>query len=459
MSSCKHIDLVLADDLERDRFLGEYAAVKRFVLRASTRDKLQCGMTCHTCREVCRGATFICLSGGCTYVGCWNGGHFQEHTQGGHRLGVNAQNGLVFCFECVDYVAGCETLDIAGVPWDSAMSKQVSLPTSLRRDGLYGLLNLGSTCFMSSILQSLIHNTYIQYWFLNSGHARRCALRDPSSCISCALDRIISECYGSLSERNDHAGFLSLLTCSWKINQNFAGYSQQDAHEFLQFLLNQLHCDYKRERQVDEDKEVRSSSSQLCHCIVHSSFQGTLRSSIVCPECQDDSKTMLDPFLDLSLDIKGQRTLYDCLDSFHRREQLHDFDYHCPRCQTSRDPIKQLTIERLAPTLVLQLKRFEHLTSGQNVKLNDPVQFPLHLDMSRYCTGGEPTTSIVYRLSGVVSHSGTVNEGHYTAVLQLNSGEWFKFNDSMISVVSAEDVLREQAYLLLYTVEQVAATA
>ena len=133
-------------------------------------------------------------------------------------------------------------------------------------------------------------------------------------------------------------------------------------------------------------KSANENSSFFCDCVVHSMFQGALKSIIVCSECQDSTKTIIDPFIDLSLDIKDNSTLYECLDSFHRLERLQDYKaYECSQCHTTKEPSKQLTIERLAPFLVFQLKRFEHLPNGNNVKLNQFVEFPPYMDMSKYC--------------------------------------------------------------------------
>lgn len=107
--------------------------------------------------------------------------------------------------------------------------------------------------------------------------------------------------------------------------------------------------------------------------------------------------------------------------------------------------------------LVLQLKRFEHFVNGTNVKLNEFVQYPLYLNMRDYCdrNTNQETPDIIYELTGILSHIGSINEGHYVVVLKINDGRWFKFNDSMISVIKEDEALKQQAYLLFYTVRQI----
>ena len=431
-------------------------------------------MECHTCHEFNAGTNFICLQ--CDFCGCWNNKHFQTHSiESNHSFGVNSNNGLLFCFACMNYVVNDQIL----MPADNWSLDQISTilnkthpPDEIKRDGLYGLVNMGSTCYMSSVLQILIHNKYLLRDFLSHNHFNNCTMKDGKKCISCALDRIVSKWFGTEPEKfaknNDHGGFLTLLTCVWSINQNYSGYSQQDAHEFLHFLLSQIHNDYikvfsdKDHHNNNNAKESSSNStSHNCSCVVHNTFNGTLKSSIVCSECDDNSKTIIEPYLDLSLDITGKKTLYECLESFHKREQLQDFEFHCPHCQTDKGPIKQLTIDKLSPVLILQLKRFKHLMNGNNVKINDFISFPLYLEMSNYCHDNidhdkeSSSAHVLYELIGIISHKGTVNEGHYTATIKLPSGQWFKFNDSMISLTRTEQVLQEQAYLLFYSVKQI----
>lgn len=55
-----------------------------------------------------------------------------------------------------------------------------------------------------------------------------------------------------------------------------------------------------------------------CPCVVHRTFSGELRSKITCGRCHHQSET-LEPFLDLSLDIRDRasgklaETLKECL--------------------------------------------------------------------------------------------------------------------------------------------------
>lgn len=458
MSSCSHSNHILSNQNSREGILRAYNATK-FILQHSPKKSIYLhAMKCAGCHEINPGSNFMCLQ--CGYCGCWNNSHFSMHNKkAGHLFGVNSSNGLLYCFKCDDYVGDSELINASaiGKNWND-ISTKTSIPSLRAMDGLRGLVNMGSTCYMSCIIQCLARNPYFLKYSLNQTHYKECKTHNPSICISCALDGVVKEFYGSVSAeemRESNGGLINLLNCSWKINENLAGYSQQDAHEFWQFLLNRLHCEYKANNGISR-KDSNNDDTELCNCIYHRVFQGFLKSSIVCPECNNNSKTSIEPFMDLSLDIKGKMNIYDCLDSFHKKEQLHDFDYNCDNCNTSQDAIKQLKISKLSAVLVLQLKRFEHLMNGNSIKLNDFIEFPLYLNMKDYCDSGDQdaTPDIIYELLGIICHTGTVNEGHYTAICKILEGKWIKFNDSMVAVISEADMLKEQAYLLIYSVKQ-----
>ena len=125
------------------------------------------------------------------------------------------------------------------------------------------------------------------------------------------------------------------------------------------------------------------------------------------------------------------------------------------------------------------LKRF-CWTEYARAKIDTQVEFPLSgLDLAQYSTRKEEeeaeSNEMCYSLKAVVSHHGTVGQefvfgfeklltpnfagtgiqrGHYTSFcFNSERQSWLHFNDSRVSVVSAEEVQQQQAYILFYEKE------
>lgn len=337
------------------------------------------------------------------------------------------------------------------------------IPTFKASKGLKGFINMGSTCFMSSILQAMIHNPFIRDYYLSGSHLD-CPKND-DSCISCCVRDIFKDFFTSTTPAA--FGPSSLLSAAWKVKKSLAGYSEQDAHEFWQFLIHQMHkSDTKKSKArestpgLDSDglkKDLKSNPLFKCDCITHRTFAGELQSTLTCADCGNQHVTV-DPMLDLSLEIQERKqqlkSLDECLEKFTKAEKL-DILYSCPKCGKKTGVTKQLKIKKLPPTLCIQLKRFEHV--NVSTKLDAHVDIPLILDMAKYSLDGKrhgESGSELYELYAVVYHIGSVNTGHYISMVKDRDGMWFKFDDAHVIRVTEKDVLACQAYLLFYVIHE-----
>lgn len=431
-------------------------------------------LRCTTCKRCSYDLVFICLQ--CPHVGCYNE-HAKAHaTSQNHVFAIDSHNGLLYCFSCGDYInnAALNRIRLATIatfvggdaPLDTDASESLLLlagyskPSSHAAVGLKGIVNLGLTCFMNCILQTLLHNPLARYHFFNNDfHYFHCALQgaymdefidEHSACVTCLLDGIFKEFFTSSS--TEGFGITTLLTTAWYKNRLLAGFQEQDAHEFWQFLLNELHSDYERVA------EAANVPLLPCKCILHSTFHGLLESSVTCGNCGAVTSTV-DPLVDLSLEINhlnASPSLYDCLDQFTHKEAL-DMMYKCRLCRTETKAHRSLRIKKIPPVLSIQLKRFKHNVSNDSAsKIESKVDAPLFLNLTRYASDYDASApdnidnNKVYELFAVVTHMGLVNTGHYIALVKNSTGQWFKFDDSVVSHISHEEVKNTNAYLLFY---------
>lgn len=123
---------------------------------------------------------------------------------------------------------------------------------------------------------------------------------------------------------------------------------------------------------------------------------------------------------------------------------------------------KRILLEKMPPVLIIQLKRFVYDPREGVVKLNKFVSFPDHLQFPP-SSFSAPTISS-YRLFSVCLHHGrTASGGHYTnhirRTLHNSPGEqqplWYSFDDAYVALEASDAVFKEShawqnAYLLFY---------
>ncbi|KAF4008962.1 hypothetical protein G4228_000340 [Cervus hanglu yarkandensis] len=332
--------------------------------------------------------------------------------------------------------------------------------------GLAGLRNLGNTCFMNSILQCLSNTRELRDYCL-----QRLYLRDLSH--SSRAHTALMEEFAKLiqtiwtSSPNDVVSPSEFKTQIQRYAPRFVGYNQQDAQEFLRFLLDGLHNEVNRvtarpksnpenlDHLPDDEKGRQMWRKYLERedSRIGDLFVGQLKSSLTCTDCGYCS-TVFDPFWDLSLPIAKRGypevMLMDCMRLFTKEDVLDgDEKPTCCRCRARKRCIKKFSIQRFPKILVLHLKRFSE-SRIRTSKLTTFVNFPLRdLDLREFAS--ENTNHAVYNLYAVSNHSGTTMGGHYTAYCRSPvTGEWHTFNDSSVSPMSSSQVRTSDAYLLFY---------
>ena len=70
---------------------------------------------------------------------------------------------------------------------------------------------MGQTCFMSVVLQSLVHNPLLRNFYLGDGHKSSECGRE--NCLSCAADEMFSEFF--TLDKTDGYSAVSMLGRSW----------------------------------------------------------------------------------------------------------------------------------------------------------------------------------------------------------------------------------------------------
>ncbi|PYH46855.1 putative ubiquitin C-terminal hydrolase Ubp8 [Aspergillus saccharolyticus JOP 1030-1] len=413
---------------------------------------------------------YICLT--CSEM-CLMGDRQAHTNKTGHSFFMDSRARNLYCQGCGDFVFdhGLERLRCSAAESALQVAKKRRFSDSsadelyirsnatkrpCAKQGVRGLFNLGQTCYLNVILQTLLHDPILSTYFLGDGHQPHdCTIPD---CVGCA----VAEAFADFNSIDKAEGFtaLNLLVASWRSSPTLAGYQQQDAHEYYQFLVDKLHASTEGHHE---------NHQKGCPCFFHKTFYGKLRSSVTCDKCGNVTRTE-DPMVDLSLDVQVKKramgggvgsstpTLSGCLESFTSPEKLMAGVYNCSQCNgNSQKATKQLRIKKLPAILCMQLKRFEHSASVSE-KLEGRIEFPLSINMLPYTTN--PNSKVdkarfMYDLSSAVVHKGKLDSGHYYVYCRQGD-EWMLFNDDQVTPVTEADVLNADAYLLFYNLRSLA---
>lgn len=252
--------------------------------------------------------------------------------------------------------------------------------------------------------------------------------------------------------------FLEILR---RDNEMFRTPMHQDAHEFLNLLLNDVMEKVEQfTKQIEEKQkegaaidgptqnglsnaltpivtqQLASGSQNLTSRWVHELFEGTLTSETRCLTCENVSQRD-EPFLDLSVDLAQHSSVTACLRKFSEEEMLCERNkFHCDKCSGLQEAEKRMKIKRLPRILALHLKRFKYTEDFNRLhKLFHRVVYPFHLRLFNTTDDAEDPDRL-YELYAVVIHiGGGPYHGHYVSIIKTQDRGWLLFDDEMVEPV------------------------
>ncbi|CCE66226.1 hypothetical protein TPHA_0P00680 [Tetrapisispora phaffii CBS 4417] len=265
---------------------------------------------------------------------------------------------------------------------------------------------------------------------------------------SCLRDIFIElSCSKSLTGLVSPTGFIDILK---RDNVLFNTYCHQDAHEFFNFLINDL-CDYLDNSSLANEEIVGN--------IVSETFKGIIKYQTRCSMC-DSITEREEQFLDFPIEFNGSEKveIQELLGNYCAREILRASNkFYCEICNEYQEAERLIGIKELPKHLVVHLKRFKYCEEKNcNIKLFNKVNYPFTLNISSVF---DDSISKKYELNSIVVHIGESPQlGHYVTLCKHKSYGWLIYDDETVQAVSDELVSRilnnEQrsatAYLLFY---------
>jgi ubiquitin C-terminal hydrolase len=156
--------------------------------------------------------------------------------------------------------------------------------------------------------------------------------------------------------------------------------------------------------------------------------------------------------LTLRLDNSGVTSVVSLMNDFFDIEELPDRIGRNPEDKQTSQKGKA-SLSSTPPVLVVHLARFLDVSTKNDLE----VTFRETLHVEKYAADGARVT---YDLFAAVIHEGTIQSGHYWALVKKN-GAWRKYDDQRVTEANFDTVLKEgkggkrrpTAYVLLYRKE------
>lgn len=331
-----------------------------------------------------------------------------------------------------------------------------------------GLKNFGNSCYSNVVIQIL---TSIPE-FLNTLYKRYSLVENENDLFFeyPILSRIM-EIISNYKSKNTSlaSNYLQEIVSMFDISG-----SQNDAHEFLVFLLDRLNIElikieekYKITNNTNNNgknsnndinnndegewEEVKkdgktmkqtNSLSSFHTSILGEVFQGILKQDIT-QKGKSSSNCQIEPFFTLHLDNE-EPSIEAMFEKFFRRKMIED----------SGDKYIQSFMEKCPDIFIVNAKGFYYDKKNQKiVKIKKELIFGEKLILKKeYVSPHLRNKNIEYDLIGIVVHKGNLaTEGHYICYCKDNKdNSWFYLDDNKVIKVSEDIIHNLRPYIIFY---------
>jgi ubiquitin C-terminal hydrolase len=328
--------------------------------------------------------------------------------------------------------------------------------------GLSGLANLGNTCFINSCIQIFSH-TYELNEFLDNESYKKKIKNKHESLLLVEWDNLRKilwneNCIVSPGK------FIKTIQKVAKLKdiEIFTGYSQNDASEFLLFLIDCFHNSISREVKFTISGKPENETDILaikCFKMIENCykkdyseiwnlFYGVHVSEIIRVDNDKIISQTPEPYFMIDLPIPPNNkspSLIDCFNYYVDGEIIEN--YKTDETNEILNIKKRIIFWSFPNILTIDLKRFNNKFQKNKIF----VTFPLdNLNLSHYIIGYKKE-KYKYELYGIINHSGSVMGGHYTSYVKNANGKWYHYNDTSVTEITInESIISPKTYVLFY---------
>ncbi|KJP89468.1 hypothetical protein AK88_00911 [Plasmodium fragile] len=349
-----------------------------------------------------------------------------------------------------------------------------------------GLINYSATCYINVVLQCLAAHLKLIYTLQNYVSVKyksmNASSEDTDNMNSSFINKnfftnsIPFNLFGNNSKKKDDCLLLSLshklfqlskmhnkgkvLNVNKLLNLLNDKYSylfeyneQQDCHEFLLLVFDFIHNMMKV---VDETFD---KNNKIDYCLkreqslISDLFLGLIEEKITCSQCSYVNY-VYQPVYNLSVNVfkkNAENNLNDNLVEYFKKEEVNST---CEKCKCKK-MFKHSCVYKQPNVLIVHLIRL--LEDGS--KIDNPIKFDINdftvQNVLKKNNGEYIENPKKYSLFGVIVHRGlNSNYGHYICYTKRRHSNgatvWYKFDDSIVTIVDVSEVESAKAYCLFY---------
>jgi ubiquitin C-terminal hydrolase len=335
------------------------------------------------------------------------------------------------------------------------------------KSGLCKLHNIGNTCYINAMFQVLFHTSELSFIVTNL-KPTHVNLKSPEHTILYYWRDMLREIYTSkqMLTITPYTIIRYLHKLMRKYSDDFVPGTQQDASEFLTILMDIFHTAMSRPVNMELNPKRTSDIRDLqvkhyermvqMYSSNYSDIVSTFYGMHITELCDVTGTKVLsrsfDPFFILNVSVPmgsifAPPTLYECLNTLFRPELLDgDNKWIVPDTGARIPVVKQVYFWGIPPIIIINLKKYT-----PHNKLTQPVNCPIHLDISRYVHPNNETHA-EYQLYAVCNHSGGLTSGHYYSCVYIEpQSVWVVLDDNNDPYIVPESrVITPDAVCLFY---------
>ena len=335
--------------------------------------------------------------------------------------------------------------------------KNDKIPLYLSKLEAKGLINIGGTCFMNTVLQCFFHVTELTDFFIKQRNVFED--KDFSNSYSSVVDGLINSNENAFKPIKFKRALIN-------IDQKYGSFNGCDPKDVVEEFLCTVHSELNDDASVKLNNKLNKlnkievfkyykDQEEKTKTIISELFSWCCEREKYCPDCGNktydfDFDNVLIFYLEkvykeLKANFFSQKKLDLINDCFKYRFMNRKKQFHCFYCDESKNGDVTEILYELPKYFIIVLDR------GKDDKFQCDVNFEIDIDLSSYTEQTyEKNYSTKYSLLCATFLQGHSGCGHTVAFCKHFDNNYYLFNDSSVSKENRNYIKNKNAFLLFY---------